>query len=94
MTLVWVLLMATQAWAQLSTSPAFPTDGGNVTITFNAAKGNKALMNYATTSDVYVHCAVITNLSANGGDWRYNKFTWGVVNAAAKATASGTNLYT
>lgn len=94
MTLVWVLLMATQAWAQLSTSPAFPTDGGNVTITFNAAKGNKALMNYATTSDVYVHCAVITNLSANGGDWRYNKFTWGVVNAAAKATPSGTNLYT
>lgn len=94
---VWLTslcLLTIQGFGQLTVSPSFPTDGGNVTITFNAAKGNKALNNYAATSDVYIHCAVITNLSANGGDWRYNKFTWGSTTAAAKATPAGTNLYT
>jgi PKD repeat protein len=89
-----MLLWSFSASAQLTFSPNFPTQTGNITITFNASKGNKALMGYSPTSDVYIHCAVITNLSANGGDWRYNKFTWGTINAAAKATPSGTNLYT
>lgn len=88
---LWMLTFS--AFCQLAFSPNFPTQTGNVTLTFNATKGNKALQNYSPSSDVFIHCAVITNLSANGGDWRYNKFTWASTTASARATSTGTNMY-
>lgn len=91
--IIATLIFGFPAWAQLTISPNFPTQTGNLTINFNATKGNKALQGYSPTSDVYIHCAVITNLSANGGDWRYNKFAWASTNSAARATLTGTNMY-
>lgn len=95
MLLCGVLISISGLQAQLLvTSPAFPVDNGNLTITFDATKGNKALMNYSNTADVYIHIGAITNLSTGSGNWRYTKFTWGSTTAAAKATSSGTNKYT
>ena len=50
-------------------------------------------MNYANTSDVYVHIGVITSQSANAADWKYAPFAWGTTNAAARATYIGANKY-
>jgi 1,4-alpha-glucan branching enzyme len=57
----------------LSTDVAFPTDASTIVITMDATKGNTGLLNH-TTSDVYVHTGVITNLSTSATNWRYVKF--------------------
>ncbi len=89
------LLFGGIARAQLlSVTPLFPNDAANITITADCSKGNQGLFNYANPNDVYVHVGVITNLSANGGDWRYVKFTdFTTPNPAAKATSLGSNKY-
>ncbi len=85
----------------LTVAPAFPKDNDNITITMDAGKGNLGLNNYANTNDVYVHTGVITNLSANGGDWRYVR-SFGVASNLVfttpipqlKAASAGSNKYT
>lgn len=75
----------------LTTSPLFPKDTDNITITADATKGNQGLLGYA--GNVYVHVGVITNLSTGPADWKYVKFTWGSTEAAALATPAGTNKW-
>lgn len=89
-----ILFFSFQSFSQLlSWSPDFPTESTTpFTITMDANYGNKGLLNY-TPSDVYVHIGVITNLSANSGDWKYVKTTWGTTDAAAKATSLGNNKW-
>lgn len=77
----------------LTVQPDFPGDTSSVTITVDATKGNQGLLNYANTSDVYVHVGVITNLSTSNSDWRYVPFTWGTTNAQAHAVYLGNNQY-
>src|SRR6476661_8621682 len=77
----------------LTTTPNFPKDNGSISIVVDCTKGNKGLMNYANTSDVYVHLGVITSQSANAADWKYPPFAWGTTNAAARATYIGANKY-
>ncbi len=79
------LLSWTPNFAQESTTP--------FTITMDATKGNQGLLNYATTTDVYVHIGVITNLSTGSSDWKYTKFTWGSTTAAANCTYLGSNKW-
>lgn len=79
------LLSWTPNFGQESTTP--------FTITVDATKGNQGLLNYATTSDVYVHIGVITSLSTNSSDWKYTKFTWGSTTAAAQCTYLGSNKW-
>jgi glycosidase len=87
-----LLLVATRLPAQLlSWTPDFPKDNSNITITMDATKGNKGLLGFA--NNVYVHIGVITNLSANPGDWKYSKFAWGSTDPAALATPAGTNKW-
>ncbi|HLF45954.1 MAG TPA: alpha-amylase family glycosyl hydrolase [Chitinophagaceae bacterium] len=76
----------------LSWSTDFPKDNDNITITVDATKGNKALEGFS--GNVYVHVGVITNLSSGPANWKYVKFTWGSTEAAAQATAAGTNKWT
>lgn len=91
------LLMAfaiSSSFAQLlSTSPVFPLDNAALTITVDCSKGNQGLLNYANTSDVYVHIGVITNLSTSNSDWKYVKFAWGTTDAAARASLLSPNKY-
>lgn len=87
-----LLLVSFCVQSQLLTwTPAFPKDNDNITITVDATKGNQGLLGF--TGDVYVHIGVITNLSTNSGNWLYAPFAWGSTNAAAKATADGTNKW-
>lgn len=75
-------------------SPAFIQDtSAIVTITCDASKGNKGLLNYTPLTDVYVHIGVITTASTSSSDWKYVPFTWGTTNAAANAPSAGQNLW-
>lgn len=94
------LLMASVLWCSadlqaqlLTTDPAFPSETSVITITADCSRGNKALLNYSNTNDVYVHVGVITSASTGSSDWKYVKFTWGTTDAAAKATSLGNNKY-
>ena len=79
---------------ELTPSPQFPhMPAHSPSITVDCSLGNQGLYNYSPTTDVYVHIGVITNLSANSGDWRYAPFVWGSTNPAAQATSLGNNKY-
>jgi len=80
------LLSWTPDFIQSSSTP--------VVITMNANYGDKGLLNYSPTTDVYVHIGVITNLSNSASDWKHTKFTWATTNAAAQATYIGSNKWT
>ncbi|HED36716.1 MAG TPA: hypothetical protein ENI76_00485, partial [Ignavibacteria bacterium] len=78
----------------LSSSPQFPADTDTITITYDATKGNKALVGY--TGNVYAHTGVITNSSTSPSDWRHVKGdpnSWGNNSKEPKMTRIGTNLY-
>ncbi len=93
LTLLLLLLTAgIFSHAQLLTiNPTIPRETGNLTITVDVSKGNRGLLGYANTNDVYVHVGAIVN--DNGSDWRGVPFTWGSAEPAAKATYLGDNRY-
>ena len=92
--IVMAILISGVTEGQLLTmSPAFPQDTSSISIVVDCSKGNLGLNNYGNTGDVYVHVGLITNLSANSGDWQYSPFTWGTTPALAKATFLGNNKY-
>lgn len=71
---LWVFLLCVPAFSQLlSWSPAFQTESSPTAfqITMSPNFGNKALLAYTPTNDVYVHIGVITNLSTSSSDWKY-----------------------
>jgi len=90
-----IVFFSFNSFSQLLTwSPQFPLESStSVTITVDANYGNKGLLNYTPVTDVYVHIGVITNLSANSGDWKYVKTTWGTANPAWQATSLGNNKW-
>lgn len=78
--------------AQLLTwTPAFPKETDNITITVDATKGNRDLLNF--TGNVYVHIGAITNLSTSPTNWLHAPFTWGSSDPNALATPAGTNKW-
>lgn len=92
--LLLCLLPVLPALAQLvSVQPAFPKESGAVSISIDVAQGNKALMNYASPNDVYLHIGVITSASTGSGDWRHVKHDWNVNATDAKANFLGSNKY-
>jgi len=76
---------------QVTTQPDIVTEDKEITITFNAAEGNKGLQGY--TGDVYAHTGVITDKSTSGSDWKYAP-TWGDNNIKYKLTPLGDNKWT
>jgi 1,4-alpha-glucan branching enzyme len=64
-------LSAQQVWVE----PFFPTINDEVTIFFDATKGNKGLEN--CSCDVYIHTGVLTTESANPTDWKNVPTPWG-----------------
>lgn len=74
----------------VSLNPAFATQTDQVTIIFDASKGNKALLGQSV---VYAHTGVITNLSATPTSWKYVQGTWGTDDAKVKMTNLGGNLF-
>lgn len=86
-----IFLCNTPAFAQVSCDPVFPTGQDNVTITFDATKGNAALVG---VSPVYAHMGVITNLSTSPTDWKHVPTTWGAADPVGAMTAAGPNKWT
>lgn len=95
MLLVVLLIGSIKINAQLlSWTPPFIQESSTpVEIIVDATKGNQGLKDYTPTSDVYVHIGVITSLSTSNTDWKYSKFTWGTIDAAANATYLGNNKW-
>jgi len=91
---VLVLMLTVSANAQLlSWSPSFINESSTgIVITADATKGSQGLLNH-TSSDVYVHIGVITNLSTGPSNWKYVPFTWGTTNGAAAASFLGSNKW-
>ncbi len=71
-------------------TPAFATQTDQVTVIFDASKGNRALLGQST---VYAHTGVITNLSSSPNAWRYVQGNWGTDDAKVKMTNLGNNLF-
>lgn len=89
--IVLILLGITTLQAQLITlTPSFPTQSDNVTITFDATKGNTALTGQTV---VYAHTGVITNLSTSSTDWRHVIGIWGTDDSRVKMTSIGNNKF-
>lgn len=87
-----ILLISSSLFSQIiSSEPEFPTISDELTITFNAAEGNKQLMGYS--GDIYAHTGVITSSSSNGSDWKHVKTEWGENTSETKLTKVGTDLY-
>jgi hypothetical protein len=62
-----------------------------VTITFNAAEGNKGLQGHS--GEVYAHTGVLTSESQTPSDWQYVKTDWGENTPETKLTQIGSNTY-
>ena len=86
-----LFFLAGSIFAQITTTPAFPTEDQAVTITFDATQGTGGLANY--TGDVYAHTGVITDQSTSGSDWKYVIADWNVNIDKAKMTRISTNIY-
>lgn len=88
-----LLLLGVNLYAQVSCTPVFPSVSDNdVVITFDAALGDRALLN--TTGDVYIHTGLITNQSTSPTDWKHVPMTWASTDARWKMTPIGNNKYT
>ncbi len=87
------LVLPVIASAQLIiTNPAIPIDNQQVTITFDATKGDGGLKGYAGT-DVYAHTGVITDKSTSSSDWKYVKAPWTTNLPVCKMTKISANIY-
>lgn len=77
--------------AQITWTPNLANETDSITVLFDASQGSRGLFNY--TGDVYAHTGVITNLSVNGGDWKYVKTEWGVNTPETKLERVSSNIY-
>lgn len=71
--------------------PESPKVSDTVTLYFNAAEGNKALLDYP--GDVYLHTGVITSKSIDSHDWKYVVGNWGKEDKSVLMKREGKNLY-
>lgn len=74
------------------TEPIFPQLDDDVTIYFDASKGNGALKDF--TGTIYAHTGVITDESTSPTDWKNVVAEWGTADARIRMTRASTNLYT
>ena len=74
------------------TEPAFPNQFDDITVYFDATKGNGALAGF--TGDVYAHTGVITNQSTSGTDWKYVIGNWGTADTRTLMTRVSDSIYT
>jgi 1,4-alpha-glucan branching enzyme len=93
--LVIILYTALSSHAQLlKTTPEFVQDNSsNIDIVCDANFGNKAILNYTPTADMYVHIGVITSLSTNGTDWKYVKYAWNTPGSDRLSAYLGSNKW-
>jgi 1,4-alpha-glucan branching enzyme len=72
-------------------SPSLPAADDNITITFDASKGNAGLLG---ATEVYIYTGVITDKSTSPADWKFVKSpSFSVADPAAKMTSLGSNKF-
>ncbi|PLX01571.1 MAG: glycosyl hydrolase [Marinilabiliales bacterium] len=87
-----ILLLAFKIDAQIAwLEPTNPKPSDNVTLYFDATKGNTALKEYEGT--VYMHTGVITDKSLDGGDWKHVVGNWGEDDERVKMTNEGDGIH-
>jgi 1,4-alpha-glucan branching enzyme len=74
-TLILSVFTPLSIFGQISIQPTFPTVDDNITVTYDATKGNAALTG---VSPVYIHTGLITPASTSTSDWKFTKYAWGV----------------
>ena len=90
-----ITLVSSLLCAQIvTTDPAAPTGGRELTITYDASLGNAGLADCGC--DVYIHAGVVTSASSNQNEWRHVPMTWGTADERWKMTpvAGEANHYT
>ena len=88
---IFLLFIAQFLSAQVVTwSPLFPTADDTVTIVYNAAEGNRELLNVAP---IWTHTGVITDKSTKPSDWRYVKTEWSQNTPETRMQSAGDNLW-
>lgn len=94
---VWLLILfifseGKQLNAQVvEVKPVFPKVHDDVTITYNAAEGNGALLGVVP---VYAHTGLITSASNNPNDWKHVQGNWGTADAKVLMQSIGGNKHT
>ncbi len=81
------LLIGQVVW----TEPAFPTQFDDVTVYFDASRGNGGLEGFE--GNVYAHTGVITTESNAPNDWKYVVGNWGTEDPQTLMTREDENLY-
>lgn len=90
-TFFWLFAFAAAMCQIVTTTPAFVTESGSITVVFDASLGSKGLYGYS--GDVYAHTGVITDSSTNGSDWKYVKADWTENRNDCKLTSLGNNKW-
>lgn len=70
--------------------PVFPKVDDDITVTFNAAEGNGALLG---VSPVYAHAGLITSASTTPTDWKHVQGVWGTPDAKVLMQSLGNNRH-
>lgn len=89
--LISSLFLTITVKAQVTIDPYFPGIDDQITVYFDATKGNGALANCNCT--VYAHAGLITSKSSSGTDWKYVQGNWGKDDAHVKMQKVSDNLY-
>src|SRR5437868_14264127 len=84
-----LLLATVAAKAQVTVTPAFPTENDELTIVYDATKGTSGLQG-ATT--VYMHSGAILD-SPTGTSWQLVQGKWGQDDSIGKTTSLGNNQW-
>lgn len=85
-----LFLMASASAQVISVLPVFPKEQDTVTITYDAAQGNAALVG---VSQVFAHTGVITNQSTSNSDWKHVVGNWGTQDNRVKMMSLGNNKW-
>ena len=86
-----ILIFSLQGLSQVVIDPPFPLPDDNITVYFDASRGNGELMGCECV--VYAHAGLITDKSTSPTDWKYVQGNWGTDDAKVKMTRVGTDLY-
>jgi 1,4-alpha-glucan branching enzyme len=89
-TLFFLITLLSAKSQLLAWAPQFPSDNSSITVTVDATRGNKGLMDYG--GPVYLHLGLITSLSTSQSDWKHVPTTWGTTTAPT-ATPAGPNKW-
>jgi hypothetical protein len=89
--LVFILLSLSLSAQLVRVTPERPKPSDWVTITFDASKGNQALMNHQ--GDVYIHTGLVLGTLEDPLSWAHVQGEWGKDDPKVKMQYLGNNIY-